>query len=311
MKMLKYSIPMVLLVAAILAYSSFYIVDEKSQAIILQFGRIVGDGVTEPGLHFKKPFIQNPMIYPKNLLEWDGNKGEIPTKNKTYIWVDTFARWKITDPIAFYKTMKTVELSQFRMTNIIDSSVKNAIASFPLIESVRNQNRKIQALNLVGGGDYAKIDYDVEIGREEITDIIMKQAAPKLLDFGITLVDFKIKRINYREDVRTSVFDRMIAEREQVVERFRSEGKGEAEKIRGQKEKELKEIQSVAYRKAQEVKGKADAEATRIFAEAYSKDPEFYSFVKTLDVYKETVGKDSSLVLSTESEFLKFLKSRE
>jgi len=269
MKIFKYSVPVVLFVAAILVYSSCYIIDERSQAIILQFGKIIGDKIDTPGLHFKKPFIQNPIVYPKNLLEWDGNKGEIPTKNKTYIWVNTFARWKIIDPVIFYKTMTTVERSQLRMTSIIDSSVKNAIASHPLIESVRNKNREIETLKLVGGSDHAKSDYDVQIGREKITEIIMNQAAPKLLDFGIELIDFKIKRINYREDVRTSVFDRMIAEREQVVERFRSEGKGEAEKIRGQKDKELKEIQSDAYRKAQEVKGEADAEATRIFAEAY------------------------------------------
>lgn len=309
MKPHKIIVVIIAMVFAVVGYSSVYVVDETEQAILLQFGKIVGKKVDKAGLHLKVPFVQRIVMYPKNILEWDGDKGEIPTRNKTYIWVDTFARWRIEDPVKFFKTVNSVGYAQVSMAKIIESSVKNAISSYPLIEAVRNSNRKFEIL----GAAYAKTagkGFEIKTGREKLTRIIDEQAYPKLKEFGIELLDVKIKRINYRDDVRLSVYKRMIEEREQVVEKFRSEGKGEAEKIRGQKEKELKEIRSSAYRKAQLIKGAADATATRIFAEAYSKDPEFYSFVKTLDVYKGALGKDSSLVMSTDSEFLKYLKER-
>lgn len=299
-----------LMVFSVVGYNSMYVVDETEQTMLLQFGKIVGETQAEAGLKFKVPFIQQVYVYPKTLLEWDGDKGEIPTLDKTYIWVDVFARWKIADPVKFFKTTRTVRNAQVSMSRIIESSVKNAIASHPLIEAVRNSNRKFALVKESSSGAASR-SLDVETGREELTKIIDRQARPKLRDFGIELVDVKIKRINYRDDVRRSVYDRMIEERIQVVEKHRSEGKGEAEKIRGLKEKELKSIRSSAYRKAQLVKGAADAEATRIFAEAYSQDPEFYSFVKTMDVYKTTLGKDSSIVMSTDSEFLKYFKERQ
>lgn len=305
---MRYSI--FLIIAAVLlfvSYHSVYTVDETEQVVLTQFGKVIGDPVTEPGLKFKIPFVQKDNYFHKNLLEWDGDPGEIPTQDKTYIWVDTFARWKITDPLRFFKTVYNENGAQGRLDDILDSAVRNFISSYPLIEIVRNTNRPLDTFM----GSKVKEDMaigNIKFGREKIVAGIMEQARPKLADFGIELVDLKLKRLNYTEEVRKSVYQRMIAERKQIAEKFRSEGQGEARKIEGAQEKELKRITSEAYRTAQEIMGKADAQATRIYAEAYSRDAEFYSFLKSLDVYKNTMNKDSTLVLSTDSEFLKYLQ---
>jgi len=300
------------IVAAILLfvlYHSVYIVDETEQVILTQFGKVIGEQVTEPGLKFKVPFIQRPNYFPKNLLEWDGDPGEIPTQDKTYIWVDTFARWKIVDPLRFFKTVYNENGALSRLDDILDSEVRNKITSFPLIETVRKSNRPLDTFEVEDRGDETRVLGKIKMGREKIAQEIMTNAKPKLADFGIELVDLKIKRLNYTSQVQKSVYSRMIAERKQIAEKFRSEGQGEARKIEGNQEKELKRITSEAYKTAQEKMGKADAEATRIYAEAYGKDADFYSFLKSMDVYKETLDKDSTLVLSTDSEFLKYLKS--
>ena len=300
------------IVAAILLfvlYHSVYIVDETEQVILTQFGKVMGEQVTEPGLKFKTPFIQRPNYFPKNLLEWDGDPGEIPTQDKTYIWVDTFARWKIVDPLRFFKTVYNENGALSRLDDILDSEVRNKITSFPLIETVRKSNRPLDTFEVEDQGDAIRVIGEIKMGREKIAQGIMTNATPKLADFGIELVDLKIKRLNYTSQVQKSVYSRMIAERKQIAEKFRSEGQGEARKIEGNQEKELKRITSEAYKTAQEKMGKADAEATRIYAEAYGKDADFYSFLKSMDVYKETLDKDSTLVLSTDSEFLKYLKS--
>jgi membrane protease subunit HflC len=242
-------------------------------------------------------------------LEWDGEKGQIPTLDKTFIWVDTFARWKIVDPLKFFQTVNNVTGALSRLDDIIDAAVRNFITSYPLIETVRKTNRELDTFE--PGLEEIKDRRDlgaVKMGRGKIAKGIMEQAQPKLAKFGIELVDVKIKRVNYVEQVQNSVFGRMIAERKQIAEKFRSEGKGEARKIEGDKEREMKRIVSEAYRRAQEIKGKADATATKIYADAYGLDPDFYSFVKTLDIYKQTLDKESSLVLSTDSEFFKYLK---
>jgi membrane protease subunit HflC len=278
--------------------------------VITQFGRIVGKPKFNPGLNFKIPFIQKANFFPKNLLQWDGDPGQIPTLDKTFIWVDVFARWKIVEPVSFFQTVNNQFNALGKLNDIIDPSVRNFITSHRLIEAVRNTNREMDTLE-IGLEDVNKDQqayFDIKTGRAAITRGIMEQAQPKLTDFGIQLVDVKIKRINYVEEVRKSVYGRMIAERKQIAEKFRSEGKGEARKILGDKERDLKQITSEAYKSAQEIKGKADAEATRIFAEAFGKDPEFYSFSKTLELYGEALDKNSELVLSTDSEFFKYLK---
>jgi membrane protease subunit HflC len=297
-------------VIVILGLTSAYTVDETEQIIITRFSRVTRT-IPEPGLHFKIPFIEKAIVYPKNLQEWDGDPGQIPTKDKTYIWVDTFARWKIVDPVLFFKTIGMTSLmATNRLNEIIDPAVRNLITSNRLIEAVRNSNRELDTYE-VGLEDMQKdipTNYNITIGRNAIDRMILEQASGKLDKFGIELVDVKIKRIDYVEEVRKSVYGRMIAERKQIAEKFRSEGQGEARKILGDKELDLKRIKSEAYRKAQEIKGKADAEATQLYAKAFGQDPEFYSFVKTLEIYRDAFDKESSLILSTESELLKFLK---
>lgn len=299
----------ILLAAAVFIYNAAYSIDETEQVIVTQFGRIIGEPKVDPGLKFKIPFIQQANYFAKNLLDWDGDPGQIPTLDKTYIWVDTFARWKITDAVKFFQTVNNRFAAIGKLNDIIDPAVRNFITSNQLIEAVRKSDRTLDRSGF-GGSDFEseRIYYTITTGREKITQGILNQAQPKLAPFGIELVDVKIKRINYVEQVRKSVYGRMIAERKQIAEKFRSEGKGEAQKILGEKERDLQEIESVAYRKAQEIKGIADAEATIIYADAYGVDPEFYSFVQTLEVYIESLGEKNTLILSTDSEFLKYLK---
>ena len=299
-------------IVVIAVYSSAYVVDETQQVVITQFGRAVGDAKTTPGLYFKIPMIQQANTFPKNLQSWDGDRGEVPTLDKTFILVDTFARWKIVDPLKFFQTVNNMASAMGRLDDIIDSAVRNFVTSYPLIETVRMTNRELDVTEV--GVDAVKDTSplgEVKFGRSNITKGILEQAQPKLKEFGIELVDVKFKMLNYVEEVQKTVYGRMIAERKQIAEKFRSEGKGEARKIEGDMEKDLKEIESGAYRTAQEVSGKADAQATLIYAQALGKDPEFYSFIQTLDIYKDTMDKSTSLVLSTDSELLRFFKGYE
>jgi membrane protease subunit HflC len=308
MKSKFFVIPIVIILVAL--YSAAYTVDETQQVVVTQFGKAIGNPITEPGLKFKLPIIQEANFFPKNLLQWDGDPSQIPTLDKTYIYVDTFARWKVVDPLKFFQTVNNVTVALARLDDIIDAAVRNFISSYPLIETVRWTNRELDTYEVgIEKIQDERIIREITTGRQKIVKKILEQAFPKLNELGIVVVDVQIKRLNYVEEVRTSVYGRMIAERKQIAEKFRSEGQGEARKIEGNRGKELKRITSEAYRTAQEVKGKADAESTRIYAQAYSKDPGFYSFLKTLDVYKETMDKDSSLVLSTDSDFLKYFKS--
>ncbi len=309
--------PAVLIViaaAVFLLYSSAYIVDETEQVIVTQFeGAIIGDPITEPGLKFLVPFIQKANYFPKNLLSWDGDPGQIPTYGKTYIWVDTFARWKINDPIKFFQTLRDVPSALSRLDDIIDPAVRNLITDNRLIEAVRKSNRELDTFDYVSEEERKTSTYRIDTsgethGRVRITKDILNQAKPKLVEFGIELVDVKIKQINYIEDVRQKVYDRMKAERKQIAELIRSEGRGEARKILGDKERKLKEITSTAYKKAQKIMGEADAKATEVYAKEFQKDPEFYSFIKTLQVYTESLDKESEMVMSTDSEFFRYLK---
>jgi modulator of FtsH protease HflC len=296
-------------VVILLLYGSIYVVDETQQVVITQFGEAMGDAKKEPGLYFKLPLIQQANYFPKNLLEWDGEAGQVNTLDKTFLVVDTFARWKIIDPLKFFQTVSNLSSAYGRLDEIIDPAVRNLITSYSLIETVRTTNREMDTFEV--GLDNTKEQNplgEIKAGRQKITDNIMAQAQPKLAKFGIELVDVKIKGLNYVEDVKQSVYARMIAERRQIAEKYRSEGQGEARKIEGDMEKDLKQITSEAYKIAEEIKGKADGEAAIIYAKAFGNDPEFYSFLKTLDTYKESIGKDSSLILSTDSDFLKYLK---
>ncbi len=299
-------------VAAVLIIGTpFYVVDETEQVIITQFGKPVGDAVIEPGLHVKLPFIQEANYFAKNLLEWDGDAGQIPTNDKTFISVDTFARWRIKDPLQFYKSVNNERFAQKKLDDILDAATYNFITSYHLIEVVRSSNRLMKAEKITIVGLPEKVDQKarIKLGREQMTRGILEQAAPKLDKFGIEIVDFRIKRVNYVEEVRRKVYERMIAERRQISEKFRSEGKAQSKRIEGERQKELRKIKSEAYRTAEEIKGKADAEATKIYARVFNKDPEFYSFVKTLEIYKKSLNEDSRVLMSTNSDFFKYLKN--
>ena len=308
MKLKALIIPAIIIVVAL--FSGAYVIDETEQVVITQFGKSIGSAKTAPGLYFKIPIIQQANFFPKNLLEWDGDPGQVPTLDKTFIYVDTFARWKIVNPLKFFETVNNVMGAQARLDDIIDPAVRNFITSYPLIETVRDSNRELDTFE-VGLGHVKEEERslgEVSTGRGKITRGIMDQAQPKLKDFGIELVDVQIKRLNYVEQVQKSVYQRMIAERKQIAEKFRSEGEGEANVIEGNRDKELKKITSEAYKTAQEIMGKADAESTMIYAQAYEKDPDFYSFVKSLDVYQNAMDNKSFLLLSTDSDFLKYFK---
>ncbi len=299
-----------LVIVLFVLYQGIFTVDETQQVVVTQFGKPVGDPITEPGLNFKIPFVQTINYFPKNLLQWDGDPSQIPTLDKTYIYVDTFARWKIVDPLKFFQTVNNVVGGLARLDDIIDAAVRNFIAQNPLIETVRWTNRELDVTEEgMDDTSHTRVTAEITTGRQNIVKGILNQANPKLKEFGILLIDVQIKRLNYVEEVRRSVYGRMIAERKQIAERFRSEGEGESRKIEGDRERDLKEITSVAYRKSQEIKGKADAEATLIYARAYNEDPDFYSFLQTLDIYKKTMDKDTTLVLSTDSDFLRYFKS--
>ncbi len=305
---LKTVVLVIIAAGIVLVYSSAYIVDETEQVVITQFGRVVGQPVTEPGLKFKLPFFQYANFFAKNLLTWDGDPGQVPTKDKTYIWVDTFARWKIVDPVKYFQTVNNEMAAIERLDDIIDPAMRNLVTSHPLVESVRNSARPMDTFESGVDENRKRNLYKIDLGRDEITKRIVKQASGKLSQFGIELVDVKIKRINYIEDVRQAVYNRMIAERNQIAEKYRAEGLGEASNIRGEKEKELQVIKSQAYKDSQTIKGDADALATKIYADSYGADPDFYAFVKTMEVYKETMAKDSTLILSTDSDFMKYFK---
>ncbi len=289
--------------------NSFYIVYEYDQVIITQFGEPKGDAITKPGMHIKAPFIQKANRFEKRWLEWDGDVNEIPTKDKKYIWVDTYARWRISDPLVYFQRLRDERGAHSRIDDIIDGETRNAIARYNLIEIVRSSNREFEESEETAILDISYVGTEIQTGREKITQIILEESSLKAADLGIELRDVRIKRLNYVEEVQRKVFDRMISERQQIASKYRSEGDGESAKIRGEKERELKRIQSGAYRRAQEIQGEADAEATRIYALAYNLDPEFYQFMKTLETYVSSLDKETWMLLSTDAEFLKYLKS--
>src|SRR5580693_8968095 len=294
---------------------SVYTVDQTEQVIITQFGQPVGDPITEPGLHFKLPFVQAVNTLEKRFLEWDGAPVAIPTRDKTYIHVDTFARWRIEDPKTYFVRLHDERSAQSRLEDILGSETRNSIAKHDLIEIVRtDKNRRPLHDETLKGGPTGTgtigVLPPIEFGRQKIEEEIKTAATQKLAGFGIAVLDFRIKRVNYNPDVLDRVYQRMISERLQIAQRFRSEGDGESARIAGQRERDLNEIQSNAYRQVQQIRGEADAKATEIYARAYTQDPqaaEFYSFLKTLETYHKIFNKDSTLVLSTGSDIFGML----
>jgi membrane protease subunit HflC len=307
--------PLVLLAAILLLLfflqAPLFVVEEGEQALVTQFGKPVTD-VLGPGLHLKIPLIQEVHRFEKRILKWDGDPNQIPTKDKRYIFLDTTARWRIADPLLFFKTVATERGAHSRLDDIIDSVVRDAVSGHLLVELVRGKDYQAP------GGETEEIELEgipvspeKLVGREEILDNILEKARASTPEYGIELIDVQIKRINYVEQVRKRVYERMISERKKVAAQFRSEGEGEKADILGQMEKELKSITSEAYRQAEEIRGQADAEAAAIYAAAYGKDRDFYAFVRSLESYRKAVGKNGKLVLTTGSDFYKYLqKSR-
>ena len=296
--------------------SCFYVVHQIEQVIVTQFGKPVGEPIGEPGLHFKLPFIQEVNRIDKRFLEWDGQPVAIPTRDKTYIHVDTFARWRINDPKTYFVRLKDERSAQSRLEDILGSETRNAIAKHDLIEIVRtDKNRKPMVDESlkpgpVGVGTIGVLP-PIAFGRLKIEGEIKTAAAGKLKEFGIELLDVRLKRVNYNPDVLDRIYQRMISERRQIAQRFRSEGEGEAARIMGNKERDLNEIQSTAYRRVQEIRGESDAKATEIYARAYTQNAqaaEFYGFLKSMETYRKVLTKESTLILSTDSDLFNLLK---
>lgn len=303
-----------LILATLVGFSCAYTVSETEQVIITQFGKPVGDPISDAGLHFKIPFIQEVTRIEKRILEWDGRPNEMPTKDKTYIVVDTFGRWRIEDAKQFFLRLRDERSAQSRLDDILGSETRNAIAKHELIEVIRTTKDREPArdVTLVDAPGNIGILYPITKGRAKIEDEIFNKAASKLADFGIELLDIRFKRLNYNESVRRRIYERMISERQQIAERFRSEGAGEAAKIMGKSERDLLRIESEAYKRVQEIRGVADAKATEIYAKAYNKSPEsvaFYEFMMTMESYQEMLDQQTTLILTTGSDIFRFLKN--
>ena len=303
----------VALAGLIILFSSLYTVDETEQVIITQFGKPIGGAITNAGLQFKTPFIQDVNRLEKRVLRWDGRPSEIPTKDKTYIVVDAFGRWRISDPEQYFLRLRDERSAQSRLDDILGSEIRNAIAKHELIEVIRTTKDRIPAVDETIADSRSGINqlYPIKRGRELVEEDIFRNAAPKVAEFGIQLMDLRFKRINYSPSVRQRIYERMISERQQIAERFRSEGAGEAAKILGKKRKDLEEIESTAYRRIQEITGEADAKATEIYASAYNQSPaaiEYYELTKTLESYGSVLTNDTTVILTTGSDLFKFLK---
>lgn len=293
----------------ILLFNAAYIIDERHQVIITQFGEPKGKAIISAGLHFKLPFIQKANFFEKRILEWDGDPKQIPTADKRYIWLDTFSRWEIIDPLKFFQTTRNETFAHSRLDDIISGTTRDIISSNKLIEIVRNSNREYKFTEEYMLSEAEDIVSEfINSGRSVIANEIFEIAKPLVAEYGIRLIDVKVKRINYNEEVGAKVYDRMISERQKIAAKYRSEGQGKSAEILGKMQRELDMIQSGAYKRAQEIKGTADAEAINIYAKAYNKDPDFYEFLKTLETYESTIDKKNTLIMTTDSDYYKFLK---
>ena len=306
MKQLSFLLAAVLVLLVVAALGgAFFVVNEAQQVIITQFGKPVGDPVTTPGLKVKTPFIQKANYFDKRFLEWDGEPNEVPTKDKRFIYVDTYARWRITDPLLFFQRLRDERGAQSRLDDILDGETRNTIAKHDLIEVVRSTNREFEVSSAIESEEMRQIS----AGRVVLEQEVLDNASTRTEVLGIEILDFQFKRTNYAEVDRPKVYERMISERKRIAEEYRSEGAGEAARIIGDKDRDLKRITSEAYRTAQEIKGKADAEAAAIYARAYNRDADFYRFMKSLETYRSTLDPGTTLLLSTGADWLRFLEN--
>ncbi|HEU4766082.1 MAG TPA: protease modulator HflC [Pyrinomonadaceae bacterium] len=308
----RYALGILLVVAVLLLTGAFYVLEEGQQAVVLQFGRPVGAAVTEAGLHFKVPFIQEVRRFEKRLLIWDGDPNQIPTAGREFIWVDSTARWRIVDPLKFLESVATEAGAQSRLDDIIDSVLRDLVSSNTLVELVRSsswETPKPEALEEASKEVVEELKKEINLGREGLTRAVLAVVRKIAPQYGIEVVDVRIKRLNYVESVREKVYARMISERKQLAARFRSEGEGRSAEILGTMDKELREIRSTAYKVVQEVRGKGDATATKIYGDAYGRDQEFYAFSRTLENLKAGKNANSVLVLTTDSDYYRYLKN--
>jgi membrane protease subunit HflC len=317
MNVMKSILSLILFIASVAVLvglmGSLYTVSEIEQVIITQFGKPVGEPITTAGLKFKVPFIQEVNPIDKRILEWDGSPSDMPTKDKLYVSVDMFARWRITDPLQYFLRLRDERSAQSRLDDILGSETRNSVAKHELIEIIRTTKDRVplQDTSLQDANNVVGVLLPIEKGRVEVEQEIFKAAAPKVAVFGIELLDVRFKRVDYNKSVRPKIYDRMVSERRQIAEQFRSEGNGEAARINGNRERDLQKIQSEAYRKVEEIRGEADARATEIYAKAYNQSPEavkFYEFTRTMETYKSIITTNTTLILSTDSELFKFLK---
>ncbi|WP_187262577.1 protease modulator HflC [Pontibacter beigongshangensis] len=296
-------------VAVTLVFSSFFVLDETQQAIVTQFGKPVGEPRTQPGLNFRIPIVQKVQFFDKRFLEWDGDANQVPTKDKKFIFVDTYARWQITNPLQFFIRLRDERSGQSRLDDILDGETRNAIASHELLDIVRSSNREPEVSE-----EYMEdleVLEKITVGREKIEALILQRANERTADLGIRILDFRFKRMNYVDEVRNRVYDRMKSERDRIADQFRSEGQGEARKIQGNKERDLAKIQSEAVRESEQIRGRADAEATSIYAAAYNRNAqtkELYSFLKSMETLEKSFDEQTSIVVSTDSELFRYLK---
>jgi len=297
------------IIIIIIGLNSMFILDETQQAIVTQFGKPVGEARTEPGLQFKTPIIQKVQYFDKRFLKWDGDPNQIPTQDKRFMHVDTYARWQITDPLQFFIRLRDERSGQSRLDDILDGETRNAIASHLLLDLVRSTNRTPEVYE-----DYLEeLEHleEISVGRKEIESLVLQRANERMADLGIVVLDFRFKRMNYVAEVRERVYDRMISERNRIADQFRSEGEGEARSIEGQKERDLAEIQSMAHREAEMIRGRADARATDIYASAYNRTTasrELYSFLRAMEALEKSLDEQTTIILSTDNELFRFLK---
>ena len=308
----RYALGILLVIVVLSLAGAFYVLEEGQQAVVLQFGRPVGAAVTEAGLHFKVPFIQEVRRFEKRLLIWDGDPNQIPTAGREFIWVDSTARWRIVDPLKFLESVATEAGAQSRLDDIIDSVLRDLVSSNTLVELVRSsswETPKPEALEEASKEVVEELKKEINLGREGLTRAVLAVVRKIAPQYGIEVVDVRIKRLNYVESVREKVYARMISERKQLAARFRSEGEGRSAEILGTMDKELREIRSTAYKVVQEVRGKGDATATKIYGDAYGRDQEFYAFSRTLENLKAGKNANSVLVLTTDSDYYRYLKN--
>ena len=296
----------IFIIGAIILWNGLFVVDETQQVVITRFGEVIGEPILNPGLNFKWPLVDQAHFFDKRFLEWDGDSDQATTRDKRFIWVDTYARWRIADPRLFLESLTDERTAQTRLDDIIDGATKKAVARHNLVELVRSTNRTVTPDPSLPESEMTELT-TIETGRKEIMAEILATSAADTKVLGIEVVDVRFKSIDYVDEVRENAYQRMIAERKRIAERFLSEGHGESARIRGEKERELKQIESEAYRKSQELIGQADGEATAIYAAAYNKDPDFYQFLKTMESYEDALDQETWLILSTDSDFFKYL----